>query len=164
MTTKISKCEFIANYSHGCWIDEHWKGPILICESSFSQNLESGATIKSERFPAVVEEEITLMRDFDRKGIRALATKTNAITPLSVSLKKKVPYQSVLSGMHLGSLQIVDCHFTENKYNGLVMSSVQTLVKNCKFMGNLGFAVRIHNEDHKPLLRLHYTNGETDFK
>jgi len=31
-------------------------------------------------------------------------------------------------------------------------------------MGNLGFAIRIHNEEHKPLLRLLYANGETDFK
>ena len=164
MTTKITKCEFIANYSHGCWIDEHWKGPVLISESSFSQNLESGATIKSERFPTLMDEEITLMRDFDRKGPRPLSNKTNAIVPLGCPAKKKVPYQSILSGMPLGSLHIVDCQFSENKYNGLVLSSVQALVKNSKFMGNLGFAIRIHIEEHKPLLRLLYSKGETDFK
>lgn len=124
MTTKIFKCEFIANYSHGCWIDEHWKGPVLISESSFSQNLESGATIKSERLPTLAEEEIYLMRDFDRKGIRPLMSKANVIVPLGGPSKKKVAYQSILSGMPIGSLQIIDCQFTENKYNGLVLSSV----------------------------------------
>jgi len=104
MTTKVSKCEFIANYSHGCWIDEHWKGPVLITESGFSQNLESGATIKSERFPTLGAEEIHLMRDFDPKGIRLLGSKSNVIVPLGGPAKKKVPYQSILSGMPLGSL------------------------------------------------------------
>ncbi len=30
MTTRIVDCEFSLNYSHGCWIDEHWKGPVFI--------------------------------------------------------------------------------------------------------------------------------------
>ena len=39
------------NFSHGCWIDEHWKGPISIGNSKFLQNQESGLTIKAEKFP-----------------------------------------------------------------------------------------------------------------
>ena len=72
MSIKITGCEFIANYSHGCWIDEHWKGPISLSSCTFSQNLESGLTLKAEKYPVQLlksfekplEDDVALQRDF----------------------------------------------------------------------------------------------------
>ena len=61
-----------------------------------------------------------------------------------------------------GSIILDDCEFSENKYNGLVLSHVQTLVSHCNFVGNVGYAIRIHSIEHKPLLKLDYTS-EKDY-
>jgi hypothetical protein len=57
MATRIIDCEFSLNYSHGCWVDEHWKGPVSITQSKFSYNQESGLTVKAEKYPKNIEFE-----------------------------------------------------------------------------------------------------------
>lgn len=85
LSTKIIKCEFISNASHGCWIDEHWKGPVSIHQSRFSLNNESGLTLKAEKFPKIVEFErpieVKLDRTFD--GGPRMLNKANSILPMS---------------------------------------------------------------------------------
>lgn len=63
MSTVVINCEFNVNYSHGCWIDEHWKGPVIFKNCKFLFNHESGITLKAEKFPKLYEfNEIKLAR------------------------------------------------------------------------------------------------------
>jgi hypothetical protein len=70
---------------------------------------------------------------------------------------------NLLSHLNAGTVQMTECEFFENNYNGLVLSHVQTLVRYCTFAGNSGYAIRVHSIEHQPLLRLVY-QGEKDFK
>ena len=60
-------------------------------------------------------------------------------------------------------MQILGCEFSDNKYNGIVLSHVQTLVKTSIFANNVGYAIRIHSSEHQPLLRLDYIS-EKEYK
>jgi hypothetical protein len=80
MATKIVDCEFSLNYSHGCWIDEHWKGPVSISQCRFSYNQESGLTVKAEKYPKSILFEHPPEVVLDKK---ANPRKRNRIIPIT---------------------------------------------------------------------------------
>jgi hypothetical protein len=72
-------------------------------------------------------------------------------------------FQTLLPDLALGALYLSDCEFSENKYNGIVLSQVYVTVKNCFFLSNQGYSIRVHSEEHSPLLKCIY-QGKKDYE
>jgi len=90
LATEIHDCEFSLNYSHGCWIEDHWKGPVQFTGCRFTYNQESGLSVKAERTPknllfennnssSSLSTEINLKRNFNPPTPKQLNKKKNAI-------------------------------------------------------------------------------------
>lgn len=128
LLTKVVNCEFLANGSHGCWIDEHWKGPVSFVQCRFTMNNESGLTLKAEKFPVIQEFEKPIEIKLERHSVGGPRSmnKGNVVVPLNQkkTAPNKLKYINILNHLNPGTVHITECEFLENKYNGLVLCHV----------------------------------------